>query len=156
MGLLSPSGRRDRLETPVASSAAAADRALDFSPPSPVRVAAWQPEVGREQALRRFQAFAAEAGLSNDERAAAQGALRAAGDSWTAAVAYFEALEEPERQPAGAIGLLEPSHAAAVEQLVAAAATANLTRALGPERGALAERRLRPLGAFVALASEAR
>ncbi len=107
------------------------------------------PQRGRE-AWRRFEAFAIEAGLSPDEQRRTRGALADLQETWTAALGYYEAIEETDPRLPGAVGLIHAVHAAEIEGLIGGAAAARLAALLGPVRGALAEKRLAPLGAFVA------
>jgi hypothetical protein len=117
--------------------------------------ALWSPPR-RQEAARRFEAFAREAALTPPRRRAALAALADLQETWAGAVGYFETLEESDSGLASAVGLLQPAHASELQELIDQVAARRLARTLGPSTGALAGQRLAPLTAFVAAAPTAR
>jgi hypothetical protein len=121
-----------------------------------VQVGALGSPARRQEAARRFEAFAREAELPPPRRRAALAALADLQETWAAAVAFFETQEEAGADLASAVGLLQPAHARELHELVDQVAALRLSRSLGPTTAALAEKRLAPLAAFVAAAPSTR
>jgi hypothetical protein len=110
-----------------------------------------QPSPGRQaEAARRFVAFVTDAQLTPDEAEQVSEIMAELRGTWVAALAYFDALEEPDERAVGAVGMLSRSHLTEVQALVHDAALARLGGLLSPAQLALLVRRLGPLSAYVA------
>ena len=101
------------------------------------------------EATRRFQSFAIAANLSPVEQQWTADVLAGLHDSMTAAIAYFDDIEESDAGLAGAVGVLNREHAQEVEALLRNAARERLMPALGDQRVDLLDRYLAPFTSFV-------
>ena len=101
-------------------------------------------------AARRFQAFSTEAALTPAQQRQVATELVNLRESWLAAIAYFDTLEESDPGASGAVGLLSTEHASELHTLVQEAAANSLGQTLDHRQQALLSRHLGPLATFVA------
>jgi hypothetical protein len=110
-----------------------------------------QPSPGRQaEAARRFVGFVVDGQLTPDQAEQVSAVMAELRNTWVAALAYFDALEEPDERAVGAVGMLSRAHLVEVQALIHDAAIARLGGLLTPAQLALLVRRLGPLSAYVA------